>query len=133
MLRERARELAALRQELKKASDDPLAAGKLKETERDLRYASARVESALLVDNAGRDASDVLFGAVVEARDADGAVHRFSIVGQDEADAASDRLSWTSPLARALFGSKAGDTVVWPREEGERTLEIVKVSYPPNT
>jgi transcription elongation factor GreB len=51
-------------------------------------------------------------------------------VGDDEADVAAGKVSWASPLARALIGAKVGDTVVWRRPAGETQVELVDVRYP---
>jgi transcription elongation factor GreB len=72
----------------------------------------------------------VHFGARVKAEDAQGAEHVFSIVGEDETDVARGRVSWQSPLARALIGSRVGDTVTWNRPAGATTLEILGIEYP---
>ncbi len=54
----------------------------------------------------------------------------FAIVGEDEADAAAGKVSWVSPLARALLGSSVGDIVTWRRPTGDVELEIVAIDYP---
>jgi transcription elongation GreA/GreB family factor len=71
----------------------------------------------------------VHFGATVRAEDAEGRVHRFKIVGEDEADVATGKVSWVSPLAKALIGARVGDTVKWRRPAGEVELEILEISY----
>ena len=101
----------------------------LKLVERDLRYFEARLGSAILVQRPGAPPQDILFGAQVEVRDASG-VHRYVIVGEDEADPAQGKLSWASPLALALMGGKPGDEVSWESPEGPARLSIVSVSYP---
>ncbi|MBI5243397.1 MAG: GreA/GreB family elongation factor [Elusimicrobia bacterium] len=127
-LREKARELAALLARLR--SDPTAPPARMQEIERELQDAQGRVESAILIDNAGKDASDILFGAAVEVKDASGNLHLFSIVGEDEADPGSGKLSWTSPLARALYGLQVGSAVTWPRPEGDLKLEIIAIRYP---
>jgi transcription elongation GreA/GreB family factor len=57
-------------------------------------------------------------------------VHSFTIVGEDEADAAHGKVSWRSPLAKALIGARAGDTVTWYRPAGSTTLEVLEIRYP---
>ncbi len=103
---------------------------KLSQAELDLEYYEAQLKRSILVDNRGLAAADVRFGAVVSVKDADGAVRGYSIVGEDEADAASGKLNCASPLAGALLGAKSGDKVVLPRSAGALRLEIVSVSYP---
>jgi transcription elongation GreA/GreB family factor len=77
---------------------------------RDLRYWSSRRASAQLMEPAG-PAEAVQFGRTVEIEREDGRRQAFRIVGEDEADPAQGRISYVSPLARALLG-KAVDEVV---------------------
>jgi transcription elongation GreA/GreB family factor len=63
-------------------------------------------------------------------RDAQGASHTFHIVGDDEADVAAGRISWASPLAKAMMGARIGDTVKWQSPAGESAVEIVAIAYP---
>jgi len=51
----------------------------------------------------------------------------FAVVGEDEADPARGRISWVSPLARALAEARVGDAVVWKRPTGEVELTIVAI------
>jgi transcription elongation GreA/GreB family factor len=67
---------------------------------------------------------------VVDVVDAAGARHEFAIVGEDEADAEHGKVSWVSPLARALIGAGVGDVVQWRRPAGEVALEIRAIRYP---
>ena len=62
--------------------------------------------------------------------DEEGTRRKFEIVGEDEADAAVGKLSWVSPLARALTDAKKGDAVVWKRPAGDLELEILSITYP---
>ena len=71
---------------------------------------------------------EVHFGATVQARTRTGNVHRFTIVGEDEADVATGKVSWLSPLAKALIGARVGDTVKWRRPAGEVELEILEIA-----
>jgi transcription elongation factor GreB len=54
-----------------------------------------------------------------------------SIVGIDEADAAQGRISWVSPMARALLKAREGDAVTLRTPAGERHLEVLQVRYLP--
>ena len=78
--------------------------------QRDLRYWNARRASAQLVAPPA-DPDRVQFGATVTLARHDGRKQTFCIVGEDEADPKQGTLSHVSPLARALFGKKAGDVV----------------------
>ena len=75
---------------------------------RDLRYWSARRATAQLSEPPAADGK-VLFGRTVTIERADGRRQAFRIVGEDEADPAQGRISYVSPLARALIGAAVGD------------------------
>ena len=62
--------------------------------------------------------------------DEDGKELRFTLVGDDEADVAAGKISWASPLAKAMIGARVGDTVKWRRPAGEADIEIVEIRYP---
>ena len=103
---------------------------RLAEIERDLRYFQARLESATLVDVSKQPRDEVHFGASVKTENEAGVVRSIAIVGEDEADAAHGRVSWQSPLAKALMGAKVGDTVTWNRPAGSTTLNVLEIHYP---
>lgn len=126
-LQSRFAELEQERQQLAPRKEDPIVSQKLAVIQRDLRYFQARLESAIPVDSATQDKDTVLFGARVTAEDENGDTHVFTIVGEDEADIASNKVSWVSPLAKALLGHKAGETVVWRRPAGNLSLEIIDI------
>ena len=72
----------------------------------------------------------VIFGATVDLEDQDdGKAISYQIVGEDEADIKSGRISITSPIARALVGKSAGDVVEVAAPGGKHSYEIVKVRY----
>lgn len=130
LLQEEAARLEALRRQLLEKRDDAFVARQLAETERDLRYYHARLESALCIDPTSQPADEVRFGAIVEVEDETGQPHRFEIVGEDEADITRNRVSWVSPLARALIGHSVGDSVTWQRPAGDLALTITAIHYP---
>jgi len=129
-LQARARELQAQHEKLAgQSADDSAAKHKLREVERDQRYFKAQLEHAVVVDPAGQPRDEVHFGATVKIIDEDGKEHRFTLVGDDEADVAAGKISWASPLAKAMIGAKIGDTVKWHRPAGEAEIEIVEIRY----
>lgn len=128
LLHLRLKELEEQREQLK-AADEPMAKQKLVEVKRDIRYYKAQLERAVIVDPAGQPQDEVHFGATVTISDEDDKRHTFHIVGDDEADVASGRISWASPLAKAMIGAKIGDSVVWQRPAGPTEVEIVAIHY----
>jgi transcription elongation GreA/GreB family factor len=127
-LRARLKELQVERDSLT-AKGEAMAKQRLLEVKRDIRYFSAQVERATLVDPAGQPRDEVRFGAVVTMRDGQGKNHVFQIVGDDEADVAAGSISWASPLAKAMLGARVGDTVKWQRPAGTSEVEIVAIAY----
>ena len=87
----------------------------------------ARIASAEVVV-APEDEGAIRFGARVVVDGAAGE-RRYQIVGVDEADAAQGRISFVSPIARALLGRKAGETVRVRTPRGDEDLEVVAVGY----
>jgi transcription elongation factor GreB len=112
------------------SEEDSTAKQKLREIERDQRYFNAQLERAAVVDPAGQPRDEVHFGATVKMRDEDDREQRFTIVGDDEADVTGGKISWASPLAKALLGARTGDTVKWRRPVGDAEVEIVEIRYP---
>ncbi len=104
---------------------------RLREIDRRVRFLIKRLESAEVVDATGRDTDQVFFGATVAVRGASGSERRVTIVGIDEADASRGRVSWISPIARALLKAREGDVVTLRSPAGAEELEIVEVRYEP--
>lgn len=71
----------------------------------------------------------VVFGSTVVIADEDGNEKTYQIVGELEADIDKGRISYTSPIAKALLGKDEGEEVVVIAPGGEKDLEIVSVSY----
>lgn len=103
---------------------------RLREIDKRLRYLTKRLENAVVVDPARQENLDqVFFGARVSIVDDDGNEACYQIVGVDEADAAAGRISWISPLARALVKARLGDLVRFQSPVGFREIEIVEILY----
>jgi transcription elongation GreA/GreB family factor len=128
LLQAESQRLDLARRALEANKDEPSSLEQLAIINRDLRYISARIESAI-VTTPDKDASQVLFGATVMVEDDEGAQLTYEIVGEDEADIKANKVSWTSPLAKALIGHKVADSVIWNRPAGNANLEIIKINY----
>jgi transcription elongation factor GreB len=101
---------------------------RLREIDRRVRFLIKRLESAEIVHSAGRDSDQVFFGATVKVKTED-EIKEITILGVDEVDPAHGKVSWISPIARALLKARAGDTVTLRTPSGEKKLEIVEVRY----
>lgn len=103
---------------------------RLREIDKRLRYLTKRLENAVVVDPLHQENIDqVFFGARVSIVDSDGNEASYQIVGVDEADAAAGRISWISPLARALMKAREGDLIRFQSPVGLREIEIVEILY----
>src|SRR5205814_3911083 len=89
-----------------------------------------RLARAQIIDVSKLSGERVVFGATVKLEDADsGAETQYTIVGETEGDLKKGRISITSPIARALIGREAGDTVKVRTPGGEREYEILAVDF----
>lgn len=107
------------------AAIDPGTKGASREighVEREQRWLQARVMTAISPAVPATE-DRVGFGATIDLFEGDGRVHRYRIVGEDEADPAHGSVSHVSPLARALMGKHVGDTALLAGAE----VEIVAV------
>jgi transcription elongation factor GreB len=103
---------------------------RLREIDRRIRFLTKRLEVAEVVDSSRRGATDqVFFGATVVYATADGMHKDITIVGIDEVDPARRRVSWISPIARAVLKAREGDTIEFRTPSGTETIEIVSVRY----
>ena len=103
---------------------------RLREIDRRIRFLTKRMDVAVVVDPASREDTDqVFFGATVTVMSRDGTEKTYSIVGIDETDLSRGRISWISPLAKALIKAREGDTITVRTPGGDESLEIVDVEY----
>ncbi len=108
--------------------DDPGA--ELTYVDRDLRYFTARLESAMPVDMTRQPRRKVAFGAAVTVSQPGGDRRTFTIVGEDEADLKEGKISYVSPLAEALVDARVGTAVLWRRPAGDLQLTVEAIAYP---
>ena len=104
---------------------------RLREIDRRMRFLTKRLELAEIVDPAAQTNRDqVFFGATVLYMNQDGEEHHVTIVGVDEAEPLQGKISWVSPVARALTKSRAGDVVTLRTPGGIEELDILEINYP---
>jgi transcription elongation factor GreB len=105
---------------------------RLREIDRRIRFLTRRLDRAEVVDplqQAGNE--QVFFGATVHYLQSDGVERTVTIVGIDEVDPLHGRISWISPVAKALIKAREGDTVTLMTPAGRLGLEILDVRYDP--
>ncbi len=128
-LEQRFRELKQRRNRLEEDKDELSVKTEIRQVERDLRRLKNRIEHAVIVDPAQQSNNLIRFGATVIVLDENGERLDFTLVGEDEHCAATRRISWKSPLGKALLGKQAGDMVWWERPVGNVELEIESFHY----
>jgi len=104
---------------------------RLREIDRRIRFLTKRMDSAFVVDPSVHHGNDqVFFGATVTYVNQAGEEHKVTIVGVDELDPLNGKISWVSPVARALTKAREGDLIKLQTPLGVDELEIVSVEYP---
>jgi len=103
---------------------------RLREIDRRMRFLAKRLENTEIVDPARQKNLDqAFFGATVTYVGRDGAARTVTIVGIDEADPAHGKVSWVSPVARALLKAREGDTVECRTPAGIEPIEVLEIRY----
>ena len=106
---------------------------RLREIDRRIRFLSKQLETAVVVDSAAQKNRDqVFFGATVTYANGAGAEKTVTIVGIDEADLDQGRVSWISPVARALLKAQEGDLVELRTPAGIERIEVLEIRYGDN-
>lgn len=104
---------------------------KLREIDRRITFLSRRMKAAQIVNPAEQHDKDrVYFGATVTLIDDEDKQRVVTLVGEDEADASSGRISWISPIANALKRAVVGDSRTVRLPAGPKNYEIVEICYP---
>ena len=95
-----------------------------------LQLLNNRIAEARVVDPEDQPQDEITFGATVTLKNrASGKIQDFQIVGVDEADISKGKISFLSPLAKALINKKTGEKISLRRDKGEAVFEIVKIAY----
>ncbi len=103
---------------------------RLREMDKRIRFLTKRLETAVVVDPAAQEnLEQVFFGATVSICDSDGVHATYQIVGIDEANAVEGRISWVSPLAKALLKAREGDSIRFQSPAGWRDIEVEAILY----
>lgn len=92
---------------------------RLREIDRRLNFLASRLKNVQVVDPAKQSGDRVFFGATVETEDEEANTRTWHIVGVDETAPDEGRISWRSPLGRALMKRRVGDTVTVQRPTGD--------------
>ncbi|MES2153178.1 MAG: transcription elongation factor GreB [Pseudomonadota bacterium] len=105
---------------------------RLRQIDGRIRFLTKRLDLAAVVDPSVHHGNDqVFFGATVTYANGAGERHTVTIVGIDELDPLKGKISWVSPVARAMTKAREGDTITLQTPLGAEELELLKVEYPP--
>ncbi len=99
---------------------------RLREIDRRVAFLTDKIETAQVVDPAKLKPGKVVFGMTVVVEDDDGNEKTYQIVGEDEIDIDAGKISWKSPVAKALLGKSEGDTAVIQKPGGPSEVTILK-------
>ena len=102
---------------------------RLREIDSRVRFLNKRLDELEVVTRPPGDTGKVFFGAWITLEDEDGQEQQWRIVGPDEFDVATGKLSMDSPMARALLGRKLDDEIHVKTPSGERTYYITAIRY----
>lgn len=102
---------------------------RLREIDRRVYFLKNRMQDAEVVDPALVKSDKVVFGATVVLETEDGAEVTYQILGEDEIDIKLKKISWKSPIAKAILGKKLGDEVKVLKPSGEEQMTIIDIKY----
>jgi transcription elongation factor GreA len=88
-----------------------------------------RLSRAMIIDPATLSGDKIVFGATVHLIDENKKKIKYQIVGETEADARIGRISYASPLGRALIGRIVGDEIEFSAPSGEKYFEVAKIEF----
>ena len=88
-----------------------------------------RLSRAMVIDPTTLSGDKVVFGATVTLIDEDDKKVKYQLVGQQEADARVGRISYNSPLGRALIGRQKGEEVEVTTPSGDKYYEVAKIEF----
>ena len=95
-----------------------------------LQLLNNRIAEARIVDLKEQPQNEIRFGALVTLKtEASGNIQVFRVVGVDEADIAKSKISFISPLAKALINKKVGDKIILKRDREDIVFEIMDIAY----
>ena len=102
---------------------------RLREIDKRLHFLQKRMESAEVIDPKTLKSKTVIFGATVTLENEDGKEIIYQIVGADEFNIELGKISWKSPVAKALLGKKIDDEVIIKKPASEETVIILDIQF----
>lgn len=102
---------------------------RLREIDRRLHFLKTKMQDAEVIDPAKLKSDQVVFGATVTLENAEGREVTYQIVGEDEIDIKQGRISWKSPVAKAILAKRVSDEVKVTKPSGDETMTIIGIKY----
>lgn len=102
---------------------------RMREIDKRIHFLQSRLDNIEVVDPAKVVSKKINFGATVTIEDESNQRIVYQIVGEDEIDVAAGRISWKSPLAKALLGKAIGETAVVKKPKGDEEIYVVSIQY----
>lgn len=102
---------------------------RLREIDKRLHFLQKKMESAEVIDPTKLLSKTIIFGATVTIENEDGNQVTYQIVGEDEIDIKQGKISWKSPVAKALLGKKKDDEIVIKKPSSEETVVILDIQF----
>ncbi|MCX6124344.1 MAG: transcription elongation factor GreB [Proteobacteria bacterium] len=103
---------------------------RLREIDKRMNFLKKRFDSAKVIDPSKQEGALIQFGAIVTIQDEAGLTKTWSVVGEDEVDPSAGKISWLSPIGRAMLGKSIGEYFQVTTPKGELEFSIVKFEYP---
>lgn len=102
---------------------------RLRQIDGRLHFLQKRMEAAEVIDPKSLKSDKVIFGAKITIENEDGDQHTYQIVGEDEIDIKLNKISWKSPVAKALLGKKLDDEVKIQKPAGDEIVIITDIVF----
>ncbi|ROS01361.1 transcription elongation factor GreB [Sinobacterium caligoides] len=102
---------------------------RLREIDSRVRYLTKRLEAVTVVSQPPSNQEKIYFGATVTIENEEGETQRYTIVGPDEFDLKSNKLSMDAPVAKAMFGKQVDDEFAVHTPNGEQLYYVITISY----
>lgn len=100
---------------------------RLREIDKRLYSLQKKLENSEVIDPNSLSTDKVIFGLIVTVENEAGDLKKYQIVGEDEIDIKENKISWRSPLAKALLGKKRDDECILIKPSGQELLTIVDI------
>ena len=104
---------------------------RLRQIDSRVKYLLTAIEDSKIIDPLEQENKDkVFFGATVEYENLDtNQINKIQIVGVPEVDPKENKISWLSPLSKAILGKQVGEIVSYESPSGQKEIEIMSIIY----